>query len=507
MSDTLDVSSMDSANMSEWLEVANLTDYITQYGSGASLTDIKLSDLYRYLQNPYSYVKEIQKASKYLTNKHGIVKDVLRTVKSLPTLNYQLHWSSLDDIKKIKKYEQKVMDFLEEVDVIQFVRDGLYEVSEMGTIVVCMRSNKYIQFLDLDDLRINKQRNGKWVVEYDLNTINTFKSITDKLAIIESLPDEVTIQKFNLYRNKGEDYRYVEMKNCDVISVDGTRNFPFGLPLTLGAWTSLLQKEIINRVERSIADRMIKQVLILYASHIDKAGEKPVPKEVITAYFNEVSQLMQKKEQNGSNKSNNDTSGTGVIALPHFFDLKTLKIDTTMLSKEIYEKVDNEVFANLGVSSALVYGGGNSDYSSAAMNSEKLFRYIFTILERFERIINTYISSILPKDLKCKLYFDRSTIANKEKMIDKYKELYMQTGIVQPWLESLLGVNYQYAISQAQYEKNVLGTDKFIYPPSNAYTQSGKSGNAGRPEEDNPTNESTNKSRTAGGNNIPSPSD
>lgn len=487
-----------------WLEVASMTDFITQYGSGASLYDIKLADLYAYLKNPYSNIQQIQKASKYLTNKHGIIKDVLRMIKSLPTLNYHLAWSNYDDVKKIKKYEQKIYEFLDDIDVKRVVRDGLYEVAEMGTLVICLRSNKYVQFLDLDDLRINKQRNGRWVVEFDLQTINRYKSTQDKLAIIESLPDEITVEKYNLYRQKGMDYRYVELSNCYVINIDAHRNFPYGLPYTLGAWASLIQKEIINRVERSVADRLIKQVLILYAGTLDKEGNKPAPKSLIEAYFKEVTNLMLKKEQNGSLYNNNETSGTGVITLPHFMQLKTLEIDTQMFKKELYEKLDNEIFANLGVSSGLVYGGGNSNYSLAQINSEKLSRYIFTIIEQFEYIINQYIKTFLPSNLRCYFYFDRTTILNKDKYIDKMKELYMQTGISAPWLESLLGVPYHYALGQAEYEKKVLNVQKVIFPAQNAYTISGDS-KAGRPQIDS-QNPNTIKNKTNGGNNNPKPS-
>lgn len=488
-----------------WLEVAAMTDFITQYGSGASLSDIKLADLYRYLQNPYANIQQIQRASKYLTNKHGIIRDVLRTIKSLPTLNYHLVWSNYDDVKKIKKYEQKIHDFLDEIDVRRVVRDGLYEVAEMGTVVTCLRSNKYVQFLDLDDLRINKQRNGKWVIEFDLASINQYQNVQDKLTVIESLPDEITLEKYNLYRNKGEDYRYVELSNCDVVNIDARRNFPYGLPYTLGAWASLIQKEIINRVERSMADRLIKQILILYAGTMDKEGNKPVPKELIKAYFKEVTNLMLKKEQNGNMYNNNETSGTGVITLPHFMQLKALEIDTQMFKKELYEKLDNEIFANLGVSSGLIYGGGNSNYSLAQINSEKMFRYIFTIIEQFESIINRYIKRLLPKDLDCRLYFERTTMLNKDKYIDKMKELYMQTGIVAPWLETLLGVPYHYALGQAEYEKKVLNVQKVIFPAQNAYTTSGDN-KVGRPEVDN-GNENTMKSKNNNSNASPSPSD
>ena len=211
--------------------MANLSDYFTQYGQGASLYDIKLKDLYRYLRNPHANIESIIKASKYLTNKHGLIKDILRSFKSLPTLNYHLNWSSFDDPKKIQKYEKRIYDFLENLNVKKMTRDGLYEVGEVGTIVPCLRDNKYIQFLDMEDLRINRMRNGKWVVEYDLKTLEQYgNTLQDKMRIIESLPNEVSTRALIEYKKNGESSRYVELQNCDVINIDGNRNFPYGSP-------------------------------------------------------------------------------------------------------------------------------------------------------------------------------------------------------------------------------------------------------------------------------------
>lgn len=493
-------------DFNEWIEVAGLTDFITQYGSGSSLRDIALTDLYKYLQNPYSNITEIQKASKYLTNKHGIIKEVLRSLKSLPSLDYIISWSTVDDEKKLKNYERKVNDFLKEIDIKTFVRDGLFEVGEMGTIVTCLRNKRYVQFLDLDDLRINKQRNGRWVVEYDLNSIKQHKTVNDKLVIIESLPDEITLAKYNLFINKGEDYRYIELRDADVINIDGNRNMPYGLPLTIGAWSSILQKEIIDRVERSVADRLLKTIVILSAGHLDKEGTKPVPKEVITAYFNEVSKLFNKKNGMSFN-TGKESSGTGTIALPHFFKLDTLEVNTELFKKELYDKIENDIYSNLGISPAVLWGGGGNNFSSAQLNSQKFFRYIFTLLEKFEVLINRYLKQILPKSVSCEFVFAKSTMLDKDKYVDKYKDLYMQTGISKFWIESLTGLPYENVIGQAEYERKVLKTESIIYPASNAYTQSGNGDNkGGAPTVDEPTNENTIKSKSNGGNNNPKPS-
>jgi hypothetical protein len=476
------------------------------------MNDVSLTTLYNYLKNPYKNVKEIRKASKYLVNKHGVLKDVLKTFKTLPTLNFHIAWSNFDDVKKIKRYEQKIVEFLEEtINVKALVRDGLYETGEVGTIVMCLRNNSYVQFLDLDDLRIRKQRNGKWVVEFDLSKIDMQLPTTGKAyeieRIIEALPDEVTIAAYNQYKNKGDDYRFVELSNCDVVAIDNNRNTPWGLPMTMGAWSSLIQKEIISRVERSMADRLIKQILILYAGSITGAKDtyKPTPTPLIQHYFKELSALLQKKEAtNGTNASSADTSGTGLIALPDFFKIEALKIDNTMFTKDLYSKINSDIFMNLGVSEALVYGAG-ANYSSAQVNSEKLSRYIFAVLEQFETIINRYIKDLLPTSLSCRFYFDRTTMLDKDKHIDACKEFYMQTGHFAPWAEALLGIPYGYVLGSIEYEQKVLKIQDIVKPPLNAHTMT-PDGKGGAPTKKD-GNSNTSRSKSSGGNSSPSPTD
>lgn len=493
-------------------ELCSLTDWITSYGSDSSLQDISLSDLYSYLRSPYINIKNIRNASKYLSYKHGILRDVCNLFKYLPTLNYHLSWSSFDNPQKIKKYEKKVYDFLETIKVKELVRDGLYETCELGTIVTCLRKQKYVQFLDLDDLRINRMKNGKWIVEYDLDKVKQPGLTTiDIKQLIEELPEEVTLAKYNRYRNKGQDYRFVELKNCDVIPINSVRNFPFGFPYSMGAWASLIQKEIINKVERSVSDRLIKQLLILSVGTIggDKNNPgKPVPKDVITSYFDNLKNLLIKKQENTTSVDSGDTSGIGLATLPDFFKLENVKTDVTIFTKDLYDKINNDIFLNLGVSSTLLGGSmGGANYSGSQVNADKLFRYIFGILEQFEYAINSYISTFLPKDLDCKFYFERSTFINRDKMLDKYKELYNYTGIVVPWLEGLTGVPYHYIIGQKSYQDKVLGLDNILNPPQNPFNQPTNSGNPGRPEVDSGNNSETDRSKASGKNELPSPSD
>lgn len=425
-------------------------------------------------------------------------------VRSLPTLRYSLLWSDYSDVERNAKLEKKIKQFLNNINIIKLVRDGLYETALLGTLVTCLRKNKYVQFLDLDDIDISYQRNGRWIVRYDLKSLDNIKDVQAKKATIDSLPDEVTVAKYNAYKKtKDESRRFIELSNCHVINLGNERNTPISYPMTFGSWIPLAQKEIIDNVERSIADRLIKDVVVLSAGWLDKDQTKPVPKEVIAQYFKQISNTLQKKQATG--KGANE-SGTASIAIPHFLKLDTLEIDSTMFKQELYQKIDQDIYAALGVSPALNMGGGGN-YSSASANSEKLFSFIITILEQFEYMINDYLQIILPKSVDCQIKFDRSTVLEKEAEISKYKEFFMQTNIINPWVESLFGGGALEALmAQAKYEEETLEKGKYIRPAQNAYTTSGDS-QVGAPTENKPLNDNTAKTKNSDGNNTPSPTD
>jgi len=482
-----------------------MSDYFSN-NSTSSQANVSMSDLLKYYQNPYDNIAKIRKASKYFTNKYGILRDVHRMVRSLPTLKYSLMWASYEDKERNLKQEKKVKIFLEDIDVIKMLRDGLYSTALNGTTVTCLRNKKYVQFLNLDDIVIRKIRNGRWIVEFDMKSLDSISNTKDKINMINSLPDEVTLSKYNTYREKRDDsVRYVELTNCHVINIDAERDNPFGIPLTMGSWISLAQKEIIDNVERSVADRLIKQILILTASSIkDKNGiERPVPPEVINAQFKNVSKLIRAKEGKGTSK---DDSATGVIAFPDIFKLEALNIDTTLFKKDLYDKINDDIYSSLGVSKSLISGDGGN-FSSASINSEKFLSFIFTIIEQFEKVINDYLEIITPKNLECRIKFDRTTSLDKKSEYDMRREFYMQTGVISPLIETIFGENSFKAIyEQAKYERE-LGTESVFFPPQNAYTSSGKDSSINKPETESPTNDNTERTKSNDGNNTPSPND
>lgn len=487
-----------------WKELSNLSNNFSMSANGRESNGVKPEDLLKYLQNPSEHLKQIRNTSTYLTNKHGILKDVIRMIKTLPTLKYSLRWSATSN-KEIRKHEQTVKQFLRDIQVVKFIRDGLYETALLGTVIPILRKRKYIQFLEIEDVQINKQRNGKWVVEFDLSSLDSLKNMHEKVDKIKSLPSEVTLRKYNAYRNKRDDKnRFIELKDCEVVALDSFRNSPMGLPYTFGAWVSILQKEMIDQVERSISERLLTQILVLKASHFDKDGKRPVTDDVVTPYFKGISDMLKTKDSTARSGTNN-INGSGLIQLPFFLELDALQMDATMFHKDLYDKIDDDIFSSLGVSKAIVYGEGGN-YSSAQVNSEKLFSIIFSLVEQFEGVINNFIKTILPEDVVCEINFDKSTVLDKQTEINNYRELYMQTSYATPYFESVLNMSMEDILEQRKHEEK-MGLGNYFYPAQNAYTSSGDNSGRPRKQDSEIDNDSTVKTRSNDGNSNPSPSD
>lgn len=463
-----------------------------------------MDDIKRYLRNPYAQLNKIRETSAYLTNKHGIIKDVLRMFRSMPTLKYRLGWGFSPEQHANKENNQKVQDFLDRINVVEFVRDGMWETAEQGTVVTVLRNESYVQFLPLEELRINKQTNGKWDVEYDLINLNQYDTKELKRRI-ESLPDEVTLSKYIRYRkgaskDKDEENRYVKIKNSHVVKMDGKRNMPYGLPLTMGAWTAILQKEIISNTERSVADRIIKQILVVQGGYYDAEKKQPIKIGTLRRYFEEITKAMQSQESSGSKGSS--TGGIATLAIPHYLGLDTLDVNTKLFEKELYDKINNDIYENLGVSPALV-AGLEGNYASANANNEKFFSFIASTIEKFEAVVNDYIALIVDGEQGHDITFERATVLDKQAEIDRNKEFYMQTGNPKPWIESLYGSgSFEPILEQTRYQKEVLKIEEVFYPAQNAHTSSGDI-----TKQQNPNNDNTDKNNTNNGNETPSPVD
>lgn len=492
---------------SSFYELSSFYDVVSQFSYGAGLIDVKIKDLLNMLRCPDKYRDSLIKLSKYFYNKDGIVTDIYDLFKVLPILNYSIAWNEIDK-DGYKKNKKTIDTFVKRINVKQLARDTIFSVIEEGTCVWYNRKNKYIQFLDLNDICIKYMKNGKWQVLFDMKSLEKYKLGTGLEDQIKSAPDEITISTYNKYKKDPSKYRFIELdiNKTQVFKLRGSRNEPFGLPYAIPALASIIHRDLLERTEKALADRIINQIIIQKIGtipHSDGKSQLPVSKDATQGYHDNLKNLLQCRYDPGSDEN----ASSAPLTVPSFIDIEELKINMNTFPKEIWERIDRDIYKKLGYSAALNSGGGNGQsFGSSTINVEKIFSIIFYLIEQIETALNEYFENIVTNSaFEPRIRFSRNTILDKELQFKMAESLFTKARGSYKHLAEAAGYDFDHWLAQVEYEANTLRIDERIPVHSTSYTVSG--GESGRPSNPSSGNENTDKSRGNNGNATPSPGD
>jgi hypothetical protein len=493
------------------VELAAFYDLISTYSGGAGYVDINITDLMNWLRNPPRYRRQLIKLSKYYYNRDGVVTDVYDLFNVLPILNYSVLWENMQ-MKAFGKNKATIDNFLRSIKIKKLVRDTVFSVVQEGTCVWYNRNNKYIQFLEPEEYMIDYMVNGKWQVFYDLQYIEKYTAnhtIDIIQTKIDAAPDEVTLAQYNLYKKDNKKYRYVplEISKTQVFKLRGSRNEPYGIPYCVPAISSIIHKDLLEKTEKALADRITNQIIIQKVGNMPSADGKvglPVPKDIVNGYHSNLKNLLQRKYDSNSS----DNASTAPLTVPSFVDIEELKINMTTFPKEVWERIDNDIFRKLGYSQSLNSGGGNGQsFGSSTINVEKIYSIIFFLIEDIEEALNEYFNILVPSgNFNPRIRFSRATILDKDTAFTQAESLYLKgRGSLKDYVEAS-GRDFDHWLAQVKYENEVLKLDEILPIHITSYTQSGDNA-GGRPEDKNSKNDATMKSKGNNSNSNPSPSD
>ncbi|MGG3892026.1 hypothetical protein [Metabacillus fastidiosus] len=480
-------------------------DTISNYASGAGLQDVDLKNLYNWLRNPQENRKHLISLSRYYYSKEGIVTDCYDMFNTLSVLNYSTLWENMQ-MKKFTTHKKTVDTFFKDIKIKKLIRDTIFSVIQDGTCVWYNRKNKYIQFLTDDQIFIGSMINGKWEVCYDLSYFDKFNNVPEKQAMINSAPEEVTLKAYNEYRrDKSKRYLPLDIKRTQVFKLRGDRNSPYGIPYCVPALSSIIHRDLLEKTEKALADRVINQVIVQKIGTMPSPDGKtgmPVPAPTVNEYHNNLKRILQKKY----NTKSTENSSVAPLTVPSFVEIEELKINMTTFPKEIWDRVDRNIYQKLGYSSSINMGGGNGQsFGSSSINIEKIYSILYYIIEDIEEAVNEYLDYLVPSgNFNPRIWISRETILDKKTKFDHAKSLYLEgRGSLRHFVEAA-GYSWDHYLSQVKYENEILKLDEILPVHQTSYTQSGK--DSGRPEGDN-TNENTEQSKGNNGNDTPSPSD
>lgn len=487
-------------------------EYISNYVEGfiarlynqGILKTIDINTLQNWFANPDTYINEINNLLQYYFIVNGDIFQLYDLVSALPTLNYKI--DIFDRTVKNEKYISTCITALNSVKHRQLTRDILSQTISEGTLVGMWlgdKDNPY--FFIFDDLKYvfpSYRLYGQWIAELDLEWLRKMKD-DERQIYFNNLSPYVTEDKYNKYLNNSFDkkYRYIELPTdrTAVIRTHTTkRNQRLGLPWGTQAIFDMQHKQKLKDLETSVANKIINAISVVKFQGKDESGTK-INENKQKKVFSKVKQALEQNSQNGIT----------VIAIPDFASFEFPKFETgdDVLDPKKYTTSDNDISAATGVSYALTNGTG-SNFSSAKLNLQTLYRKIGVILEVIEdEVYQRLFNIVLPAGVSDSyhLTYDKAEPLTKKDKVDILSKLHFQEGFsLKAVIDQLEDTEWNSYIEQSLYEQENMKLPEKIKPYTSAYTNTGDPNNpGGAPTVDDPDNPNTISSKTTGGNDSP----
>lgn len=481
---------------------------------GTNFNSVNIDTIKKQLKDPMSYNAELRKASRILYNSNGIYSSVINYKVSLPTLDRVVHGRNRNH-KRFKENRDLFSQTLHTIDDKKFIRDGLFKGAVDGTAFwyfETKESHSHKKFLtdeEIDKISINQSmnasiiplptdycriigtRNASYEVAFDLSY---FDELTGKgrSKRLKRYPKEIR-KAYDVYRrDRSKKWHVLDYTRTLTLKVRAKIEEPWGRPIGLAAFIDMLYDEYFTDTKRNVLDNVNTTIVYQTFPEGDSKGKSSLNQKQQEAQHNNIKHaLFQTKA----------TKGINFFSVAAGTKLDTLKTDVEILKTKSAEELITRIATNLGFASSLLNAEKGSMATQRA-NLELITSEIFSWIEQLSTELNKVINHHVIKDPEnyIEVYYLPITLANRDKAISYFKDLYMNIGGSRIAYIAAAGVNPDAYLSLMEYEREE-GFDEKFPPHATSYTTSGNIDNkGGRPLDNESDNENTIKNKNSGQN-------
>lgn len=472
------------------------------------VNDIDVTTLQRYMANPEANKDKLQKYAMYQYISNGDIFQLFDLIRVLPNLNVKI--KTLKGGQATEKHTYSVRKVLKEINHKELTRDLLSQLTSSGTLVglwvgnedIKSKESPYLMIFDnLEYFFPARRVRGKWTVWCDLSYFDNLSNDVSKYDMIENLSPYVTIEDYKNYKEKGEEYRYIEFpieRSVCLRTHVLKRNQRFGIPWNTQSIYDIKHKEKLRNLEKVASNKVMNAVAVLTLGlDNEKTTYKQLGEKLTRSVFTSVkSGLMDNKDGEAS-----------VVGLPEWAKLDYPSQKTDVLNPDKMDSINSDIKNSTGISSVLTNGQGGN-YASAKLNLDIIFSRIGELLENIENeVYNKLIKLILPSTVYNDFYIEYEKtypLSNKEK-IDILMKLHDKGYSLRYAVESI-GIDFDEYIQNSKEEITGMKLREEIFPPMNTNNISANDGVAGRDKKEDSTNENTIVSTENDAKNNPRPS-
>lgn len=477
-------------------EMKNFIFLTNAYHSGI-LKDVSEETLQKYIANPERYSKELRKYSMYKFISDGDIHKLVEYIRILPNLDYKI--KTLGTKSKTNKYELMCRKMMRNVEHKQLTRDILTQLALTGTVtgVIMGEPNSTVNqlycyiFDDLEYFFPFRRKAGRWSVACDLSYFDQISDNVDRLDAIENLSPFITIDDYINYKQKGQDYRYIELPQERSICIRANtikRNARLGVPMITHALLGIKHKEKLRDLEKNIAGKVLRAVNVLTLGIKDSETStwKKLGEPLTRSVFSEVKRGLM------------DESNTSpVIGLPEWAKLETTESDVSGLESDKMENITEDISNSIGLPR-------ESTYATMKLYIDIMYDRIGELLENIENeVYNKLIALSLPKSIGSDYYmeYEKEYPLSQGEKIAVLEKLVSMGYAITPLLE-MIGLNPTEYINQSMYEIEELKLREKIVPPLTSYTMTEGAGSSGDSVLSSDSGSENSNTETSNGNNA-----
>ena len=538
------ISEINSTQISQSIQTttpSHTYEYNSYFGSIAS-TDIFGCNLYdeftpeeirSIVKDPIANHDLTRRLAMFVYNSEGVVTNSIDYMVSLPCLDRVIYGKKrLFGKTKLNKNKDLMLSTLEHINDKQFIRDALFTDMNEGNcfyyfevtkkpndntkalsdydveniIELCdMGMNASLIPLPYEYTKIVGRKNSRNVIAFNLRYFDE-KCVTqdEKNRKLKKYPTEIRNGYLQWEKGNfaGNNWLILDNKRTIAHKIKCKISEPWGRPLAIAAIADILYQNEFVDAKRNVLKELNNRIIVQTLPEGKDKGSCALTKTQQQDQHDKVKQAVMTKNNRG---------GTSFFTVSAGTKIDTLNVGTTDIFDSKNEgDLTDKIALDLGVAASLLNGSGSGNYSSQQNNLELINAQLYTWIQELQYELNFVINENIIKDKrnKVEVYYLPTSLVNRQQFFDMMKSLYLECGGSYTFLCAASGISpdVYYNILDEEIDSGIF--DRYV-PHQTSYTLSKKDSRndkGGRPQNDNPTSESTIQTKVNDSNNQPKPS-
>jgi len=441
----------------------------TSEGS-AFLSQYKKEDIIKYLQSPVTSGKIIRQISRLLYNLSPQYKRLIHYVSDMARYDYiiNINNNKIIELPKeniLKKY-LKTTKYVEDMNIkhefskitkTSFVEDVFYGYDYSTNY------SYFIQPLNPDYCRLNGWADGVRTFQFNFS----FFSNTKNQKLLETYYAPEFKEKYDLYREKGQEYRWQELSVENSVCIKLNEELDYPIPFFASIFPDIFDLQdykLLKKAKEELQNYVVLVAKIPYRKDADKANDFALHLDEAITFGNRAMQQLPDQ--------------VGFILSP-YEDIKDIHLgDKNKIENNPVADAEKSFWNSSGVNQAIFNSDKITEESirKSIVSDETI---IFNLYRQYERWLNRKLKLSLDDNFKVKIL--NTTEMNYGEVYKRLKEAASYGIPVKREVCGSLGMSPLEVQYSTTLENDILGLqDKFI-PLTSANTLSPDKKDSNRP--------------------------